>query len=390
MNDVYYDLQLIYQQSKIDGKNFNKLKFPLEIWQELIDVYNNNLNLPAIAKYWSLAQLFYLLLDYKLCAYFYQVSLGYVPQKIFEIAFPQAGSIETFFGLEITRQISLSEQIIKLIRFILPVALRLSLWTGIFFGGYYLAGGFSPWRENMKILESETENIEEAKKQIKGIVDNLTKQYPKEEVIKQLATVLDFKELNYNLINPQDDPAFKTSTTHNLESVIHDIKLSQAISAYHQKLNTLINPQKFNLWSNQLYMRSTYKRLEDEVSAALGGSSKTNATKPENSQRTTSSLPRNIINTALVNANFNNRTMKALNNLMDELQIYDAQEQSSVLQKALKLPTDWNFSDINSSGNAKNQLVEAIYKYQKSQGLTPDGIIDNGGRTYNRLKKDAQ
>ncbi len=118
INDVRCDLELIHQQSKTDRKNFNNLKFPLEIWQELIDGYNNNLNLPAIAKCSSLARLFYLLVDYKLCAYFYQVSQGYVPQKIFEIAFPQAASIETFLGLEIHAKTSLSEFFIKIGKFI--------------------------------------------------------------------------------------------------------------------------------------------------------------------------------------------------------------------------------------------------------------------------------
>ena len=390
MNDVYYDLQLIYQQSKTDRKNFNNLKFPLEIWQELIPIVGNPHQSYYIKEYSRLAQLFHLLLYYKLCAYFYQVSQGYVPQRIFYQAFPQAATIETFLGLEIHGKTSLSEFFIKIVRFKVPIAAVLSLLVLSGFGGYYLAGGFSPWRENMKTLESETKNIKGTKQEIKEIVDRLTKQYPQEEVIKKLRTEMDFKGLNYKLINPPVNLDPETEIIAKLESAIDDMKLSQAISTYHRKLNTLKNPQKFNLWSNQLYMRSTYQRLEQEVSAALKSPSKTNATKPENSQKTTSSLPRNIINTALVNANFNNRTMKALNNLMDELQIYDAQEQSSVLQKALKLPTDWNFSDINSSGNAKNQLVEAIYKYQQSQRLTADGIIDNGGAIYKRLKTQIQ
>ncbi len=112
---------------------------------------------------------------------------------------------------------------------------------------------------------------------------------------------------------------------------------------------------------------------------------------PENSEETKSPLPENI-KIALADYNFNNRTMKALNNLMVELQISDEEQKNQVLQKALKLPTNWNFSDINSSDEnkklaTKTELVQAIYNYQ---GVAGDGIIDNGRATYKRLKKDAQ
>ncbi|MDH6100375.1 hypothetical protein NWP21_16320 [Anabaenopsis sp. FSS-46] len=105
-------------------------------------------------------------------------------------------------------------------------------------------------------------------------------------------------------------------------------------------------------------------------------------------------LPPNI-KKALEDANFN-KTTTALNNLMKELKISDDQEKSQVLQQVLNLRSDWNFSDITSQEDNKRaatkiQLVEAIYKYQKKiKGLTPDGIIDNGGAIYNRLKQDVQ
>ncbi|MDH6100374.1 hypothetical protein NWP21_16315 [Anabaenopsis sp. FSS-46] len=107
-------------------------------------------------------------------------------------------------------------------------------------------------------------------------------------------------------------------------------------------------------------------------------------------------LPENIKEEALKNANFNNRTKKALDNLMKELNISDPEQKSQVLQQALGLPSDWNFSDITSKDDnkrnpTKTQLVEAIYQYQKSEeGLTADGIIDNGGATYKQLKPEIQ
>ncbi|MDH6106616.1 hypothetical protein NWP22_12175 [Anabaenopsis tanganyikae CS-531] len=103
-------------------------------------------------------------------------------------------------------------------------------------------------------------------------------------------------------------------------------------------------------------------------------------------------LPPNIKDEALKEAKFKDGTMTALNNLMKRPEISDDQEKSQVLRQVLNLPSDWNFSDITSQEDnkrnpTKTQLVEAIYQYQKSEeGLTADGIIDNGGETYKRLK----
>ncbi|QOV23979.1 hypothetical protein [Anabaenopsis elenkinii] len=112
-------------------------------------------------------------------------------------------------------------------------------------------------------------------------------------------------------------------------------------------------------------------------------------TPPDNTTPPTP-LPEHIT-IALKDAKFN-RTMTALNNLMSELNISDEEEKNRVLRQALLLPSDWNFSDIDPEGNTtkpatKIQLVKAIYEYQeKNQGLTADGIIDNGRATYNQLK----
>ncbi|MDB9445468.1 hypothetical protein [Anabaena sp. CS-542/02] len=367
INDVRYDLQVIHQQSKTDIKNFDSLMFPLEIWQELIDGYNNELNLPAIARYLSLAQLFELLEDYKLCAYFYQVSQGYVPQKIFEIAFGYVETPTTFLGLEIHAETSLGEFFIKVARFKVAIAGVFSLLLLSSFGGYYLAGGFSPWREEMKTLESEAKNIEETEKVINNIVEKTGSE--EENVIKKFNQVLTSQQTQngQNTINNLNQPIDK------LKSDIEILELYQKISAYHE-VKTPTNPQKFNWpWSNQPDMRSTYQELEQKVSEQLKNE---------------------IINTALRNDNFN-ETMTALNKLMEELNISDDQDKSRLLKQVLGLQEDWNFSDIDSEDPnkrtaAKTQLVKAIYKYQQSPGLTADGIINNGQATYNRLKQNAQ
>jgi hypothetical protein len=379
LNDVRYDLEVIYQQSKVyaNPKNFDNLKFPLEIWQELIPLVGNRYRSYYIKEYWSLAQLFHLLQDYQLCVYFYQISQRDVDKQLFYQAFPNVGTAATsvnFLGLTIEREITLIEEIMKFIRYILPFALRLSLWTGIFFGGYCLAGGFSSWREDMKTLESETKNIEETKQEIKGIVDNLTKQYPQEAVIKQLATVLGFKELNDTLSQPQVDPATETdklkSTLANLELAINDIKLSQAISNYRKKQDINQNPLKFNLWSNQPDMKSTYSKLNGEVSAAL---------------------KEDVIKKALNNTNFG-KTTASLRSIISEIKPRSPLPRNVEQLLINRLGLNGKIENLQQvKEEEKKVLVEAIYEYQeKNQGLTPDGIINNPGETYNRLKQDIE
>ncbi|QOV23980.1 hypothetical protein [Anabaenopsis elenkinii] len=369
INDVRYDLELIYQQSKAYRQNFNNLKFPLEMWQELIPLVGNLPQLYYIKEYWSLAQLFYLLKDYQLCIYFYQISQGDVDKKLFYQAFPNVGTAETsanFLGLTITREITLSENI-KLIRFKVSIAAVFSLLVLSGFGGYYLAGGFSSWREDIKTLENETKNIAETKQEINKIVDNLTRQYPQEEVIKKLRTEMDFKELNYKLINPPVNPPHETEIIAKLESAINDIRLSQKISAYHQKLNTPRNPQKFNLWSNQPDMRSTYKRLENKVSEALKADVIEKALNPSNFKKTTDSLT------------------SIIREITPRSPLTRSVEQLLITRLGLtgKIENLQNFTQ-----QQKKDLVEAIHKYQIQEKLPADGIIDKSGETYNRLKQD--
>ncbi|MDB9540130.1 hypothetical protein [Anabaenopsis arnoldii] len=377
LHDVHYDLQLIDQQSKVytNTKNFDSLKFPKETWQDLIPLVGSRYQSSHINKYFSLAQLFDLLKDYKLCTYFYQVSQGDVPKKLFYQAFGHVGTAETsenFLGLTIRREITLIEQSMKFIRSILPVVAGFSLLGLSWLGVYYLAGGFSSWREEMKTLESETKNIKETKEEINKIVNNLTnkQQYNREDVIKKLETVLVFKKLNATLTQPEDSPEPTMdelkSTIAKLKTAIDDIELSQAISAYHE-VKIARTPQKFNLWSNQPDMRSTYQKLEEEVSAAL---------------------KEDVINKALNQTNFG-KTTASLKSIIRETRspspVTRNIEQLLITQLGLREKIE-NLEPVKEE--EKKDLVEAIYKYQENNpGLTPDGIIDKDGETYERLKQ---
>ena len=270
INDVRYDLELIHQQSNTDVKHFDNLNFPQKIWQELIMcrqfiIYDSY----KLSYYKPLAQLFELLQEYDLSAYFYQVSDAIVSKNVFLGACPNPSSNEpyspTILGLTFKRKINPVETITRLVKF--------------------------------KISN---------------------------EILLPVLVLL--------------------------------VSIVLAWSGRDQDFFVNYNPEP----STQL---ATPQPAE--------------------------------IYTALADANFNNRTMTALNNLMAEIEIRDPQGKSRVLKQVLKLPPDWNFSDINSTEDNKRvatkiQLVQAIYKYQQSQGLTADGIIDNGGAIYNRLKQDIE
>ena len=46
---------------------------------------------------------------------------------------------------------------------------------------------------------------------------------------------------------------------------------------------------------------------------------------------------------------------------------------------------------MNNKEEEKKDLVEAIYEYQKSIGISkPDGIINKDGETYKQLKESME
>ncbi|MDB9540886.1 hypothetical protein NWP22_09970 [Anabaenopsis tanganyikae CS-531] len=139
INDVRYDLELIHQQSDTDAKQFDNLNFPQKIWQELIMcrefvIYDSY----KLSYYKPLAQLFELLQEYDLSAYFYQVSDAIVSKKVFLGACPNRSNESyspTILGLTFKRKISPVETIIRLVKFkskneiLLPVLVLLAFIT---------------------------------------------------------------------------------------------------------------------------------------------------------------------------------------------------------------------------------------------------------------------
>ena len=130
INDIVTDLQLIENYFKSPEYNSSQGQSSLyrdnfqcgyELWQDLIKYWksmssNNKYRLPG---YKSLAELFKHLSEYRLSAYFYQVSEGIVTKDIFKKAAYSAnlrGNTIVFLGLKLHCQFTYIDRIINLIK----------------------------------------------------------------------------------------------------------------------------------------------------------------------------------------------------------------------------------------------------------------------------------
>jgi hypothetical protein len=150
INDVLYDLELIVNSLKdktIIPSNF--CRCDPQTWERLDSykglIYSSYAS-HKVEKYASFAKLFENLQEYQLSAYFYQVSQGIVPKKIFEKIPGGQNSYESLFlGLNLTREVTLAESVIEFLlqEYIVPiqVVIFLSLVLSIFsFTGGLIVG----------------------------------------------------------------------------------------------------------------------------------------------------------------------------------------------------------------------------------------------------------
>ncbi|RUT02387.1 hypothetical protein DSM106972_058650 [Dulcicalothrix desertica PCC 7102] len=109
-NDVFDDLQLIAKHVKPISVDF---KCQAETWNSLTYNWSSiKSNYFSCSQYKPLAQLFEQLKDYRLSAYFYQVSTGEVPKYIFKkISKAHQRKIEEELGLELYCKLALTEKI---------------------------------------------------------------------------------------------------------------------------------------------------------------------------------------------------------------------------------------------------------------------------------------
>jgi murein L,D-transpeptidase YcbB/YkuD len=89
-------------------------------------------------------------------------------------------------------------------------------------------------------------------------------------------------------------------------------------------------------------------------------------------------------------ADFDTRTKESIKKLIKD----SNNDQQIALNKITKILGNPNL-DNNvilqeeiSDSEKKKEWITAIYEYQNKKGLSKDGIVDQEGRTYTKLKED--
>jgi hypothetical protein len=168
LDDIHADLEFIgshFTSSQWQSKlPLDSLRCGDKIWQNLISYWQviiarNSSSLQPFYK--PLAELFYQLDEYRLSAYFYQVSDDLVSKAIFTKAFPNTrGDFQWFHSLYLQREITLFERIIAVLakEFIVPIQIVVPLSLIIFASG--LVAGKLLWGQSPE--SAQTANIQES------------------------------------------------------------------------------------------------------------------------------------------------------------------------------------------------------------------------------------
>ncbi|MFM6223658.1 MAG: hypothetical protein ACKPDM_25480, partial [Dolichospermum sp.] len=282
INDVLYDLQLIFESLKGKNPNLSSLyKCDPQTWARL-DSYKRLIyssHAPhKLEEYTGFAKLFENLEDYPLSAYFYQVSQCIVPKRVFE-KLPNSHNHYSFelIGLRLNREVTLSEQIIYYLfywRYIVPIQAVIILLILSFTSGVLLERGFLSTNQvttspagniNWKITASKQFNI--TRNAIDQIIKNINNEEKKQrsqptngkEIIIKIKSVLKADNVNYADAKASDGKDKNTND------------FVEAIYQYQKKYLLEKNENGQNNWDGIITPNGqTAKRLEKEVKYQLG------------------------------------------------------------------------------------------------------------------------
>ncbi|MFM6530034.1 MAG: hypothetical protein ACKPIB_17345, partial [Dolichospermum sp.] len=284
INDVLYDLQLIFESLKGKNPNLSSLyKCDPQTWARL-DSYKRLIyssHAPhKLEEYTGFAKLFENLEDYPLSAYFYQVSQCIVPKRVFE-KLPNSHNDYSFelIGLRLNREVTLSEQIIYYLfywRYIVPIQAVIILLILSFTSGVLLERGFLSTNQvttspagniNWKITASQQFDI--TRNAIDQIIKNINNEENKQrsqptngkEIIIKIKSVLKADNVNYADAKASDGKDKNTND------------FVEAIYQYQKKYLPEKNENGQNNWDGIGIITpngQTAERLEKEVKYQLG------------------------------------------------------------------------------------------------------------------------
>lgn len=139
-------------------------------WKKLfheLRVYWQNPSYPHDEKYLPLAELFGWLDEAEMAAFFYQVSLGCVPKKIFSQLNRRSWNSDVFAcGLRVNKKVTIAEilfvSLIEIGGKNVPLALVVILLILTFIGGFWSGGGLNSSKKPGETTRSDSKNVQQS------------------------------------------------------------------------------------------------------------------------------------------------------------------------------------------------------------------------------------
>jgi len=110
--NIGQDLTSIRQSTSKRSQSQNTLSYGDDIWKALRSGYNLGVYEPLAVLFRSMAERISPMECSKISAYFYQTSIGKVPDEVFIKAFPRGGGKSVAFGMEVEKEVTLPEKVL--------------------------------------------------------------------------------------------------------------------------------------------------------------------------------------------------------------------------------------------------------------------------------------
>ena len=206
-------------------------------WKQLFNqlrVYWQNPSYPHDEKYLPLAELFGGLDEAEMAAFFYQVSLGCVPKKIF-YRLKQEGWKPNLpvYGLKIKKQVGLAESLLVSLIEIgginVPLAIVFILLILTFIGGFWSGGALNSSKKPGETTKSDSKTSPQSNRDLPG-TPNITEDGNSTQSM-QTPTVTQSSDSNISSIDPKYgkgmEPERFKKTIDSIDRIVKDVRLKK-------------------------------------------------------------------------------------------------------------------------------------------------------------------